>query len=170
MRVRPVRRDDLGTMGRIAAVALWEEWHDLLRVDTLGRLLARECSAATMSRRLLRGGMLVAEGSAGTIGAYVDAVPRAGAVAVTALAVDPAWRGQGLGRLLVGAVADRSMPAALCTDVMLGSPQAEGFLEHLGFVPGEVIPCSRFDEVVVERRWWLAPRRDQSAWPLPWLG
>lgn len=170
MRVRSVRRDDLGTIGRIAAAALWEEWHDLLRGNTLGRVLAHECSGATMARRLLRGGMLVAEDTAGAIGGYVDAVPRAGAVAMTALAVDPAQRGQGLGRLLVGAVADRSMPAALCTDVMLGSLQAEGFLEHLGFVPGEVIPCSRFDEVVVERRWWLADRRDQSTSPLPWLG
>jgi GNAT superfamily N-acetyltransferase len=157
MRVRPVRRDDLGAICRIAAAGLWEEWQDLLRGDTLGRLLASECSGATMGRRLLRGGMLVAEDTGGAIAGYVDAVSGPAVVAVTALAVDPARRRQGLGRLLVGAVVDQSLPEAIYTDVMLGCLQAEGFLEHLGFVPGEVIPRSRFDEVVVERRWWLAP-------------
>lgn len=154
MRVRRGQPEDLLAIGRLAEAGFWDGCVGLLRPETIGRMLTAAYSPTAVSRRLLRGGVVVAEGDAGLAG-FLDAVSADHGIDVSVIAIHPGSRRRGIGRALVENVAEPGQAAPLCADVLLGNLEAEAFFERLGFVPGEVVPGAWFDEEVVERRWWL---------------
>ena len=156
MRVRAARHEDILPIGRVAEAGYWAGYRGLLKPATIGRLLATVFSPGAVSRRLLRGGIMVAEGNEGVSG-FVDALPGENGVAVAAIATDPSQRRRGIGRALVDGVVERHAGLALSAEVLLGNLEGEAFFEGIGFVPGEVVPGAWFDEEVVERRWWREP-------------
>jgi GNAT superfamily N-acetyltransferase len=157
MLVRRAVPADLPSISRVADAAHWETYAGLLKPDTIGRLLARDFSPAPLRRRLLRGGVLVAEEGASVVG-FVDAVPGPHETRLAAIAIDPAHRLSGMGSALIESVRADRVDHPLFADVLLGNLESERFYEALGFAPGEVFPAALFDEEVIERRWWLAPR------------
>jgi GNAT superfamily N-acetyltransferase len=154
--VRQARRDDLIAIRRVAESAYWEGHAGLLKPDTIGRLLGSDYSPSALSRRLLRGGILVMAGS-DAFGGFLDATPSDDALEVATIATDPGMRASGIGRSLVAGAAARHPDLPIAVDVYLGNLAAEGFLEHLGFVPGEIVQSTLFEEDVVQRRWWHEP-------------
>ena len=154
MQVRPASRSDLLDIRRVADAAHWETYSGLLKPDTIGRLLSRDYSPSSLGRRLLRGGVLVAESNGGLVG-FVDAAADPIQTRLLAIATEPAFRRQGVATALVSAVRRPNLP--ISADVLLGNIDGERFYEARGFVPGEIIHSLLFDEDVVERRWWLAP-------------
>ncbi|MBI5157153.1 MAG: GNAT family N-acetyltransferase [Acidimicrobiia bacterium] len=158
MRVRRGRHEDLLAIGRLAEAGFWDGYTGLLRPETIGRMLSAAYSPTAVSRRLLRGGVVVAEGDAGLAG-FIDAISVDHGMDVSVIAIDPGFRRRGIGRALVEEATEPRQTAPLCADVLLGNLEAESFFERLGFVPGEVVPGAWFDEEVVERRWWLEARR-----------
>lgn len=161
MRIRTATRDDLIGLGRVADAAFWETYAGLLKPDTIGRFLSSEYSPSVLRRRVLRGGVLVAEGG-GVVG-FVDAVAEHDALEVSAIAVEPRVRHRGIGRALLGEVRRRHPALPLSADVLLGNLAAERLFEGSGFVPGEIVPSELFDEDVVERRWWSEPEATPGA-------
>jgi len=159
MKVRRGRHEDLMAIGRLAEAGFRDGYAGLLRPQTIWRMLAATYSPGAVSRRLLRGGVVVAEDGSGVAG-FLDAVPADHGVDVSVIAIDPVWRRRGIGRALVEGAKDPDGRAPLCADVLLGNLEAEAFFERLGFVPGEVVPGAWFDEDVVERRWWLEAQRN----------
>ena len=155
MRVRPATRGDLLAIGRVADAAAWETYSGLLKPDTIGRLLSRDYSPAPLRRRLLRGGVKVAETGRGEILAFVDAERDRWRVQLTAISTEPAYRRGGIARMLLASVRVSSPRLPICADVLLGNLDGERFYEALGFAPGEVMEGTLFGEDIVERRWWL---------------
>ncbi len=153
MQVRPGRHDDLLSIARVAEAGFWESYAGLLKPDTIGRLLALDYAPSSVARRLLRGGVIVVEDDEGVAG-FVDAIPGTQVIPVSAIAIDPMRRRQGFGKALIDEVLRRHEGLPLSADVLLGNLDGEAFLESLGFVPGEIVQGSLFDESVVERRWW----------------
>lgn len=158
MRVRLATRSDLLSIGRVADAAAWETYSGLLKPDTIARLLSLQYSPAAVRRRLLRGGIRVADaGKAGILG-FADADVDAGRVRLGAISTEPAYRRSGVARALLASVRASHPAYPVCADVLLGNLDGERFYESQGFAPGEVIEGRLFDEDVVERRWWLAPQ------------
>ncbi len=158
MQVRPSRHDDLLSIARVAEAGFWESYTGLLKPDTIGRLLALDYAPSSVARRLLRGGVIVVEDDSGVVG-FLDAVPSTHVIPVSAIAIEPSRRRRGFGRALIKEVLRRHRAVPLSADVLLGNFDAESFLERLGFVPGEIVQGSLFEESVVERRWWREPDR-----------
>lgn len=155
MRVRAATRGDLLAIGRVADAAAWETYSGLLKPDTIARLLSRDYSPAPLRRRLLRGGIRVADsGRAGILG-FVDVDADAARVRLAAISTEPAYRRSGVARGLLAAARAASPRLPVCADVLLGNLDGERFYESQGFAPGEVIEGTLFDEDVIERRWWL---------------
>jgi GNAT superfamily N-acetyltransferase len=161
MKVRPGRHEDVLAIGRVAEAGYWDSYTGLLHPETIGRMLATAYSPGAVSRRLLRGGVTVAEAEVGITG-FLDAVPGENGLTVSAIATDPALRRRGIGRALVEAVVQHNGGVPLSADVLLGNLDGEAFFEHLGFVPGEVVPGAWFDEAIIERRWWREPGTPQA--------
>lgn len=144
-------------MGRVAEAAFWDTYAGLLKPDTIGRFLSTAYSPSGLRRRVLRGGLLVADD--GAVVGFVDAVADGDALEVSAIAVEPRARHRGVARALLGEVRRRHPALPLSADVLLGNLAAERLFEGAGFVPGEVVPSEFYDEDVVERRWWSEPQR-----------
>jgi GNAT superfamily N-acetyltransferase len=154
MQVRRAIRDDLLDIGRIAEAAFWDSYSGLLKPDTIARLLSRDYSPSSLRRRLLRGGVIVAVAD-DHIAGFADVQREDGAVRLAAISTEPVHQRIGVGRALVDDVRRPHPALPVCADVLLGNLDGERFYEALGFVPGEVINGTWFDEDVVERRWWL---------------
>lgn len=155
MLVRPATRSDLLAIGRVADAAAWETYSGLLKPDTIARLLNRDYSPASLRRRLLRGGVKVADaGRAGLLG-FVDSELGGSRLRVAAISTEPAYRRGGIARSLLASIRASSPGLPICADVLLGNLDGERFYEAQGFSPGEVIEGTLFDEDIVERRWWL---------------
>lgn len=163
MRVRRATRGDLLAIGRVADAAAWETYSGLLKPDTIGRLLTVEYSPASVRRRLLRGGIRVADAGRSGILGFVDAEIESGRIRLSAISTEPAYRGSGVAKALLASVRASHPGLPVCADVLLGNIDGERFYESQGFAPGEVIEGRLFDEEVVERRWWLAPPADDSS-------
>jgi len=155
MRVRPATRGDLLAIGRVADAAAWETYSGLLKPDTIGRLLSRDFSPAPLRRRLLRGGVKVADAGRGGILGFVDAELDRSRVQLNAISTEPAYRRGGIARVLLASVRASLPRLPICADVLLGNLDGERFYESQGFAPGEVIEGTLFGEDIVERRWWL---------------
>jgi len=155
MRVRPATRGDLLAIGRVADAAAWEAYSGLLKPDTIARALNRDYSPASLRRRLLKGGVKVADAGRGGLLGFVDAEFDRARVRVAAISTEPAYRRTGIARALLASIRSGSPRLPICADVLLGSLDAERFYESQGFSPGEVMEGTLFDEDVVERRWWL---------------
>ena len=153
MIVRKATRADLLGMGRVAETAHWTSYEDLLRPDTIGRLILSDFSPSALGRRLLRGGVLVAT-AWDEIAGFADGEVKADSVHVDVIATDPSMRRRGIGTALLDAVRGASPELPAAADVLLGNNEGEQFYEVNGFVPGEIQHGSLFGESVVERRWW----------------
>jgi GNAT superfamily N-acetyltransferase len=155
MRVRPATRDDLVAVRRVADAAYWDSYAGLLKPETVGRFLEESYSPAALRRRLLAGGLRVAEWEHQIVG-FVDAGSAGTTTIVGDVTTEPRYRRHGVGRALleVARVADPQGPVR--ADVVLGNIDGERFLEALGFVPGEVMTTTLHEEEIVERRWWLS--------------
>lgn len=156
MQVRHATRTDLAEIARVADAAYWDTYAGLLKPDTIARLLARDYSAASLRRRLLQGGVLVAMAGDRLIG-FADVSSDEAMLRLAAISTEPVHRRVGVGAALVDEVRRTDPDLPVCADVLLGNLDGEQFYEALGFVPGEVMHGSWFDEDVVERRWWLVP-------------
>jgi GNAT superfamily N-acetyltransferase len=156
MSVRHAGRADLLAIGRVAEASLWDTYTGLLKPDTIGRILQRDYSPAALGRRLLRGGVVVAE-EAGEVVGFADAEVGPSHLQLLAIATDPIHRRAGVAAAMLVAVRDGHPDLPVCADVLLGNLAGERFYEALGFAPGEILERTLFDEDVVERRWWLAP-------------
>lgn len=156
MTVRHAGRADLLAIGRVAEASHWDTYTGLLKPDTIGRILQRDYSPAALGRRLLLGGVVVAE-EGGVVVGFADADAGESHLQLLAIATDPLFRRSGVAAAMLGAVRGRHPALPVCADVLLGNLDGERFYETLGFVPGEVLERRLFDEDVVERRWWLAP-------------
>lgn len=154
--MRHAGRADLLDIARVAEASHWDTYTGLLKPDTIGRILQRDYSPAALGRRLLRGGVVVAE-EAGEVVGFADAEAGQAHVRLLAIATDPLHRRAGVAAAMLGAIRERHPDLPVCADVLLGNLAGERFYEALGFVPGEILERSLFDEDVVERRWWLAP-------------
>lgn len=158
MRVRAATRDDLVAVRRVADAAYWDSYAGLLKPETVGRFLEASYSPAALRRRLLAGGLRVAEWEDEVVG-FVDAAPQAdpmdAATVVGDVSTDPRFRRHGVASALVGAVRGSDPGRPVRADVVLGNIDGERFFEALGFFPGEVIASTLHDEEIVERRWWL---------------
>jgi GNAT superfamily N-acetyltransferase len=157
MRVRLATRSDLLAIGRVADAAAWETYSGLLKPDTIARLLSIQYSPAAVRRRLLQGGIRVADaGSAGILG-FADADVDSRQIRLGAISTEPAYRRTGVADALLASIRASHPGHPVYADVLLGNLDGERFYESQGFAPGEVIEGRLFDEEVVERRWWLAP-------------
>src|SRR3972149_5197819 len=136
MGVRRGRHEDLLAIGRLAEAGYWDGYTGLLRPETIGRMLAAAYSPSAVSRRLLRGGVVVAEDGSGIAG-FLDAVPADDGIDVSVVAIAPRSRRGGIGRTLIEEAMEHGLRAPLCADVLLGNLDAEAFFERLGFIPGE---------------------------------
>jgi GNAT superfamily N-acetyltransferase len=155
MRVRPATRGDLLAIGRVADAAAWETYSGLLKPDTIGRLLSRDYSPAPLRRRLLRGGVKVADAGRGEILGFVDSQRDRSSVVLNAISTEPAYRRGGVARTLLASVRVSSPRLPIYADVLLGNLDGERFYESQGFAPGEVMEGTLLGEDIVERRWWL---------------
>lgn len=162
MRVRGGRRDEVAIVSSLARLGLGEGWAGLVPAPLAGRALATEWSRAATGRRLLQGGLLVAEEDGGTVG-FADVEERPDSLAVRAVVTHPGYRRRGVGRALVRAASRLHPGRPLSVEVPLGSTPAERFCEGLDFVPGEVVSTTWCGEMVVVRRWWWAPRPGPDA-------
>lgn len=162
MIVRKAERGDLLGIGRVAEEAHWTSYAGLLRLDTIGRLILREFSPSVLARRLLRGGLFVAD-AAGDIIGFSDEGAETGRMQLRAVCTLPEQRRRGVGTGLLVAARGRAPSLAMAADVLLGNFEGERFCEANGFVPGEVSHRTLFDEDIVERRWWLEPAASQTA-------
>lgn len=155
MEIRRATRGDVLAIGRVANSAFRATYAGLLKPETIGRFLGAAYSPSVIRRRMLQGGVVVAED--GDVVGFVDGVAAGDALEVSAIAVAPAARHRGVATALLRAVADRHPGLPLRAEVLLGNLEAERLLEGFGFVPGEVVPSELFEEEVVERRWWCEP-------------
>jgi GNAT superfamily N-acetyltransferase len=153
MRVRAADSGDLAAIRQVADAAYWDAYSGLLKPDTIGRLLTRDYSPSGLRRRLLRGGLLVAEVDGRVIG-FADAILDSGETRLAMIATHPGHRRCGVAVALVGAVAVLRPECPIRADVLLGNLDGERFYEALGFAPGEILHGELFDEDIVERRWW----------------
>lgn len=156
MEVRKATRDDLVAIGRVADAAHWDAYSGLLDPDTIAALLQRDFSPGSVRRRLLSGGVIVAEQHRRLVG-FADATVEPDQVRLTALATDPDCRHAGVAAALLQAVRCLAPDLPVGADVLLGCFPVEGYLETQGFVPGEILHTTLFTQEVVERRWWLPP-------------
>ena len=157
MKVRRATRVDLVPVGRIANAAYWESYRGLLTGQTISALLQRDYSPASISRRILRGSLLVAEGWDGSVVGFADASVDDDHMQLTSVSTDPPSRRHGVGTSLVRALHQMALDLPVCADVVLGNDSGEGFYEALGFAPGEVVTDHVDGDDLVSRRWWLAP-------------
>ena len=155
MRVRPATRDDLVSVRRVADAAYWDSYAGLLKPETVGRFLETSYSPAALRRRLLAGGLHVAEWEDQIVG-FVDAENSEATTIVGDVTTEPRFRRHGVGRALVEVVRIAEPERPVRADVVLGNIDGERFLEALGFVPGEVMATTLHEEEIVERRWWLS--------------
>ena len=155
MRVRPATRGDLLAIGRVADAAAWETYSGLLKPDTIARVLNRDYSPAPLRRRLLRGGVRVADAGRSGILGFLDWELDGARVWLTAISTEPAYRRSGIARAMLASVRASSPRLPISADVLLGNLDGERFYEAQGFAPGEVLEGTLFGEDVVERRWWL---------------
>ncbi|HUG75330.1 MAG TPA: GNAT family N-acetyltransferase [Acidimicrobiia bacterium] len=155
MRVRPATRDDLVAVRRVADAAYWDSYAGLLKPETVGRFLEAAYSPAALRRRLLAGGLRVAEWEDQIVG-FVDAEKSEAATIVGDVSTEPRFRRHGVGRALVEVARVTEPERPVRADVVLGNIDGERFFEALGFVPGEVMATTLHDEEIVERRWWLS--------------
>ncbi|MDX1691161.1 MAG: GNAT family N-acetyltransferase [Acidimicrobiia bacterium] len=156
MHVRRAERDDLLAVGRVAEAAQWSTYGSLLSPPTVEAMIRRDFSPGTLRRRLLSGGLLVAEVDGIVAGAAHGYVAE-GAVHLDALVTDPTHRRRGVATALLQAVRDLDPSLPVCADVLLGNDIGERFYEAAGFVPGEILHATLIGEPLVERRWWLSP-------------
>lgn len=154
--VRSAGRGDLVAIRRLAEAAHWEAYSGLLDPATVSALLRRDFSPGALRRRLLAGGIMVAEEGVRLVG-FADGAAEGDRLQLRALASDTIARHAGVARRLLAAVRGRAPGLPVSADVLLGCLPVEGFLEAQGFVPGEVLHTTLFSEEVVERRWWLPP-------------
>ena len=155
MTVRHAGRADLLAIGRVAEASHWDTYTGLLKPDTIGRILQRDYSPAALGRRLLRGGVVVAE-EAGVVVGFADADAGESHIRLLAIATDPQHQRSGVAAAMLRAVRAGHPGLPVCADVLLGNLAGERFYEALGFAPGEILERRLFDEDVVERRWWPA--------------
>lgn len=156
MTVRQATRDDLLAIGRVAEASHWDTYTGLLKPDTIARMLQRDFAPSALRRRLLLGGMVVAEEDGLVVG-FADADAEEGRLRLRAISTEPTRRRTGIAAAMLAALRSRHPRLPVCADVLLGNLDAERFYENLGFAPGEIINGTLFDEDVVERRWWLVP-------------
>lgn len=157
MLVRRAGRDDLLGIARVAEAGHWESYPGLLKPDTIARLLDRDYAPSALRRRLIGGGIVVAESGEALVG-FADSVVEGGRIRLKVITTEPAHRRRGVARLLLEAIRELDESLPVCSDVLLGNLEGERFYEAHGFAPGEVIEGRLFDEDVIERRWWLAPQ------------
>lgn len=162
MLVRTAERSDLVGIGTVAEGAHWASYAGLLHPETIGRLLQRDYSPASLAARLLRGGVVVVTADEEVVG-FADGIVTDEAVYLDAIATAPGHRRRGIGSALLGAVCATCDTLPMAVTVLLGHFEGEQFLEANGFVPGEVSQERLFGEDIVERRWWLAAMRDDVA-------
>jgi len=156
MLVRSAGRDDLLGIARVAEAGHWESYSGLLKPDTIARLLDRDYSPSALRRRLIRGGIVVAESEEALVG-FADSLAERGRIRLKTITTEPTHRRHGVARYLLDAIRGLDETLPVCSDVLLGNLEGERFYEVHGFAPGEVIQGRLFDEDVIERRWWLAP-------------
>ncbi len=157
MKVRHATRGDLLAIGRVADAAHWETYQSLLGPGAISEMIRRDYSPANLKRRLLSGGVLVAEESDGHVVGFADATFIGDHIELTAISTEPSHRRRGIAGKLVEEVRASAPQLPVCADVLLGNLDAERFYEALGFVPGEVIQQRLETEPVVVRRWWCSP-------------
>jgi GNAT superfamily N-acetyltransferase len=157
MRIRKAARTDLAEIGRVADAAHREAYRSLIGPAAISEILSREYSPASLKRRLLSGGVLVAEDAAGRVIGFAHARVVGDHVELSAISTEPGHRRRGVAGALVRAVRQQRPDLPVCADVLLGNLDAEGFYESLGFAPGEVIQHRLRTEPVVARRWWCSP-------------
>lgn len=157
MRIRKATRRDLTEIGRVADAAYWASYGALIGPAAIEELIRSESSPSSLKRRLLSGGVLVAEDVEGRVIGFADSGVVEDHVELFAITTDPEHRRRGVGCALVRAVRDGRPDLPICADVMLGNLEAEGFYESMGFAPGEVIQRRLKAEPVVARRWWHSP-------------
>lgn len=153
--VRRAGRGDLAAIARIAEVAHWETYSELLDPGTISALLRRDFSPGALRRRLLSTRILVAEEDGRVLG-FAEAHLERDHVCLRGLAADPPERHAGVGARLLAGVRDLAPGWPVCTDVLLGCLPVEGYLEGHGFAPGEILHTVVCGEQAIERRWWLA--------------
>jgi GNAT superfamily N-acetyltransferase len=159
MKIRPARRSDLLAIGRVADAAHWQTYRALIGPGAISELMRREYSPSALKRKLLSGGVLVAESHDGEVVGFAHVRSSGDHVEVAAISTDPEHRRRGAAGALVEAVRGAAPELPLCADVLLGNLEAERFYEAMGFAPGEVIQQQLENEQVVARRWWASPVR-----------
>jgi GNAT superfamily N-acetyltransferase len=162
MRVRRATRGDLVGIRRVADASFWEEYRSLLGPAAIAEMIGREFSPAALKRRLLGGGVIVAEDEGGRVIGFADVRNAGDHVELAALSTDPVLGRRGVAGALVNAARDQSPDLPLCADVLLGNLESEELYESLGFAPGEVIQQRLRAEPVVARRWWSSPGSERG--------
>ena len=156
MKVALARKADLGAVLEIGSVAVSDAYRELLRPATVEAMLSTAYSLPALLRRWEDHPIFVAWDGHLVVG-FADAFVEDDRVVVSALCSRPGHRRKGVGRRLLAAVGELAAMLPLTVDVVLGNRDAEAFYEHEGFVPGEILEISLFDERVVERRWYHSP-------------
>jgi GNAT superfamily N-acetyltransferase len=157
MDVRAATRDDLLQIARVADTSIWESFSELMGSAAIQVFLRRRYSPAVLKRRLLSGGILVAEDDTGRLAGFADAEVTPDHVRLNTVVTAPSHRRRGSAAALVRALQHRTPDLPVCLDVILGNLDGERFCESLGFVPGEVFHQDLGAEDVVVRRWWCSP-------------
>jgi len=157
MRIRRAMKGDLAEIEKVAGAAYWETYRSLVGPAAISEMIHREYSPASLKRRLLSGGVLVAEDAAGKVVGFAHARVAGDHVELAAISTEPGHRRRGVAGALVRAVRGQRPDLPICADVLLGNLDAESFYESLGFAPGEIIQHRLQAEPVVARRWWCSP-------------
>jgi GNAT superfamily N-acetyltransferase len=157
MHIRRATKRDLADIGRVADAAHRETYDTLIGPAAISELVRREYSPASLKRRLLAGGVLVAEDGGGEVIGVAHVRVAGDHVELAGISTEPAHRRRGVAGALVRALLEERPDLPLCADVLLGNLEAESFYESMGFAPGEVIQHRLRAEPVVARRWWCSP-------------
>ncbi len=156
MEVRKADRGDLLGVARVVHAAHWETYTGLLKPQTIAEVVATLYRPSILKRHLMAGELYVGLDDQEVVVAFAIVAVHDDHVDLPAIAVDPSTRQRGVARRLLELIRADAPVMPLSLTVLLGSMDGEGFVEKLGFVPGEIIERELCGEEVVERRWWLA--------------
>ncbi|NOY54854.1 MAG: GNAT family N-acetyltransferase [Actinobacteria bacterium] len=154
MKIRRADKRDLVSVAQIASVSWRTTYGDLLDADTIERWLAAAYSPSALQQRWQDHPIFLVEIDRHPV-AFADVYIERNIIVVAAMCTHPEYRRHGAATSLLEKVRSLAPSLPVTVDLILGNRSGEGFVENLGFSPGETIEVHLYGEPFLERRWWI---------------
>ncbi|NIA24688.1 MAG: GNAT family N-acetyltransferase [Gammaproteobacteria bacterium] len=154
MRIWRADEQDLASVAQIANVSWRMTYRDLLDADTIERWLAAAYSPSALEQRWEDHPIFLIEID-GRPAAFTDVYVEGSTIVVAAMCTHPEYRRHGAATALLEKIRSLAPSFPVTVDLILGNQSGEGFVEHLGFSPGETMEVHLYGEPFLERRWWM---------------